>query len=503
MQVYEDLKDDLLEISNLSGINALLSWDQETYMPESALDGRSSQIALISKLQHEKLKSNEFKQKLSKWIDLKTGEVNLALDNSTKKMLGLIYKDYQKNNLIPDKFVTEYSTLKSQSQYYWQQARQQDDYTVFLPYLEKIIDYSKQYAQYIDSHSDPYNILIDEHEPEMTYQQIDQIFTPLQQQLTTFLSKIPKHSNEYSLRTPLEEQQQWDYGISVLERIGFDFKTGRQDKSVHPFTTMCDYRDVRITTRFDAFDFLEGFSSTVHEGGHALYEQGLNKNFLGSPFSEATSMGIHESQSRFWEHFICKSKPFWNSEFSRLKTFFPNHFQDIDLKTFYKWINQIKPSLIRVAADEVTYNLHIIIRFECEKAIFSNQITAADLPAFWNEKYQQYLGVTPQSDKDGVLQDVHWSIGAFGYFPTYTLGNLFAAQLMEMLKEVFPDLDTKIEKNDFDPILQWLKINIFDVGRKQNSIALIESVTKRRFSESFFMNYLYDKYSEIFQIDLQ
>lgn len=493
--IIQDLKD----IATLSGINSLLSWDQEVYMPPHAIDARGEQIGQISSIIHAKQTSVAFKEKLSKLIDLDTGKINASLDESDAKLVEEIYKDWRKHNALPADFVAEYSRVVSKSQHVWQKARNENNFELFAPYLEKIIALNKQKANYLGYTESPYNALLDEYEPGMTVSDIDPLFAEMGAGCKDLLQKIQRKQADAGRKKldwdafDFDEAAQWDFGMGLLETMGFDFDRGRQDKSTHPFTTTFAANDIRVTTRISKHNVMEALSSTIHEGGHALYEQGLPVADFGTPFGEATSLAVHESQSRLWENWIVKSKVFWDGHYTAFQKAVSPTLDTVSLDTFFNAITYIQPSFIRVEADELTYQLHILIRYEIEKEMINGTVNVSDLPTLWDDKYEFYMGIRPENSAEGILQDVHWSAGLIGYFPTYSLGNMMAAQLYETLENEFPNLTTMIKTGDFLPIKLWLNKHVHSVGRRQSGRQLIESVTGQNLSAIALLKYLEEK----------
>lgn len=473
-------------------------------MPSGAIEARSQQHAVIAKCVHDRQTSGEYMALLTECIDIKSGEITVTgLSQSEIKMLQELHSDYLKSNALPGEFVQEFASVTSQSQHSWAEARSQSDFSIFKPHLERVIDLSKQKAAYLRSSGlysgeTDYDILMDEFEPGMRVVYL----TPLLNSLKDFILKVypavmaTQKAMDSGIRLrsfKWDLNSQWDFGIQMLTKMGYSFEKGRQDKSTHPFTINFHPADVRITTRMNEHDFFEGWSSSVHEGGHALYEQGLRSDYFGTPLCEATSLGVHESQSRLWENLVGKSSQFWSGHYSQLQDKFP-FLQDVTLSDFLNQMNTVSPGLIRVESDELTYNLHIIIRYEVEQAIFNNQVTVDDLPELWNSKYEHYLGVQPKNDAEGILQDVHWSGAAFGYFPTYSLGNLMSAQLWEAAETSIPGLDQKIKVGEFSELLSWLSKNVFSVGREKTGLELIQDVSGSPLSIAPFQRYVDAKF---------
>ncbi len=489
----------LQEIGKLKGIASLLGWDQETYMPEEGIFFRAEQRALLSKLIHKKHTSPWFEKRLAKCVNLKNGTiVSRPVSKLERRLLEETYRDWKIVKSLPASFVEAQAKLSSESQHAWQRAKKENAFLDFLPYLKKQIEMARKKADYLGWQESPYNALLDEYEPGITVAALTPLFKRLRDEIMAILRSVQgMKSSSFPSFNHYEETKQWEFGVAVLNDMGFDWKRGRQDRSVHPFTIHFHPTDVRITTRFKANTVMEGITGTIHEAGHALYEQGLDPVWFGTPLGESMSMGIHESQSRLWENHVGKSRAFWSHYFSRLKKLFPEAFSKVSLDHFYKHINAIKPGPIRVEADEVTYNLHILIRFELEAALFEGALIPKDLPEAWREKYQNYLGITPKKDSEGVLQDIHWSMGAFGYFPSYTLGNLYAAQLFERMNQDIA-VDALIEKGELWKIKEWLNEHVHRLGRSQRPAEFIKDLTGKSISETPFLRYIRKKVAPLY-----
>ncbi len=505
MDAREIILKELLDASHLQGIEALLSWDQETYMPEGAGAARAEQLAYLSSLMHAKLVGEPLKNALEELIDLQTGELRvMTLNDRETRQLKEIWRDYRQEALLPAEFVTTLAKHASVSQQAWVKARKDNDFAAFEPFLSKMVELQKEKASYLAVGSTPYDSLLDQFEPDMTSQKVAGLFAEIRERLVPLIAKIHevKHRvNGSVLSREYDVDKQWDFGISMLEAIGFDKNIGRQDRSAHPFTTSTHPTDVRTTTRLRGNDLKSALLSTLHEGGHALYEQGLPVEEYGNPLGQSISLGIHESQSRMWENLVGLSPSFWRFAYPKLQSKFPDQLRNTDRDKFYAAINRVRPSLIRVEADEATYNLHIMLRFEIEKMIINDNFPVADLPGLWNDKMEEYLGVRPSNDAEGVLQDVHWSFGAFGYFPTYTLGNLYSVQFFNQAELDLPGLDDSCARGDFSALLSWLRENIHDVGRGRKAEELVLELTGQPLSAQPFMDYLEAKYKALYSID--
>jgi carboxypeptidase Taq len=495
------LRTQLSNINKLKTIQALLSWDQETQLPGGAIDYRSEQQAYLAQLQHQSHTSDDFKTELSKFVNFDSGEINSDLNTNDARLIECVYKDWKESSALPESFVTEYTKLCSKAQHVWQEAREKSDFKLFAPHLKQLVEMSKEQASYLNPKKQAYDVLLDLYEEGLSVDTINPLFSKLRKETVILLQAVQKSKVDfYDLEQhKYDKTAQWDFGLSVLKKMGYDFNRGRQDISTHPFTIDISPSDVRITTRVDERKLMEALSSTIHEGGHGLYEQGLDTDYLGTPFCESVSLGIHESQSRIWEKVIGQSSQFWDYFYPELQTSFPQ-LSECDQSEFYRSINQVQPGFIRVEADELTYNLHIMIRYEIEQLIFNGNVSVDDLPEIWNQKVKDYLGIDVKDDKVGVLQDVHWSCGLFGYFPTYTMGNLYSVMLFEQLEKDIPNLESTISKGDLTVISEWSKEKIYTHGRRYSPHELIKRITGSELSCDPFVSYLNRKYSKIYRL---
>ena len=493
----EKLSERLRELSYLGSAIGVLHWDQEVNMPKKGADARAASIALLSGLVHNKFLNIDHDGLLSglkKKLDskkLKGGETAIVRET---------WRSFDKARKFSESFVKEMAQLTSKAQNVWAEAREKNDFALFAPYLEQIVEKKREEAKLAGYERSAYDALLDDYEPYMTSDELLRIFTDLKKFLIPFIAKIRKASPPRRTKPgsfPIEKQIQLNKEIA--EAMGYDFDAGRIDVSAHPFTTGFHPHDVRFTTRYNPENIFESIFPTLHEGGHALYDQGLPAVHFGTPLSDATSLGIHESQSRLWENLVGKSLPFWKHWYPKLKKEFKGVFTQT-LPEFYRSINIVKPTLIRVEADEVTYNMHIIIRFELEKALIEGTIEVRDLPKLWNERYKEYLGITPKTDREGVLQDVHWSTGYFGYFPTYTLGNLYSAQFWNTAQQEIPRLEEKIGKGDLKTLREWLRKNIHQHGKYYSADDLALKVTGEKLNPDHFSKYLQEKYERIYNL---
>jgi len=494
----EQLKTILSEISDLSYTAALLGWDQQTYMPPGGAEARGNQLALLGRLVHERVTSPE----LGKLLDeLKPYAASLDPDLDDARLVKVTARGYEKAVRVPTKHVVEFSQATTLGQQAWVEARAKSDFSIFRPHLEKIVALRQEYASFFPNFEHPYDALLDDFEPNMKTADVKAIFDglrPRQVELIKAIASKPQVDDSF-LHQPFDEKKQWDFGVEVITKFGYDWNRGRQDKAPHPFTTSFSINDVRVTTRV-APDFLNSMLfGSMHECGHALYGMGAAPELERTGLEGGASLAVHESQSRMWENLVGRSFPFWQYFYPRLQETFPQ-LAGVPLEKFYKGINKVQPSLIRVEADEATYNLHIMLRLELEIALIEGKVAAKDMPDLWNAKTQEYLGVTPLSDDKGVLQDIHWSGGAIGYFSTYALGNLVSVQLWEKINQDIPDLVEQIRQGKFETLLGWLREKIHRHGAKFEPQELVQKVTGSKIDPAPYMRYLTKKYSGIYNL---
>lgn len=488
-QKVAELKTYLSNLGHIKGIQNLLQWDMETGMPEGAITSRSEQMKIISSLQHQKATSNELQTILDSLETENLNEEEAILVREVKR-------DFKMAKALPASFVEELTHAAAHSQRAWAKARTENNYKLFEPHLSKMIELSKRKADYFNTGKTQYDSLVDEFEPGMSVEVLNKVLNPLRDESIKIFKQIQEQGKFSKILTSgdFSKGDQRKLSEAVMKFLKMPMENFRLDESAHPFSTSFHPTDCRITTRYNLADCTDSFTGTVHECGHSMYELNLPHDWFGTPFAEAASYGIHESQSRMWEIFVAKRKPFWEAFYPKLQEIFPVSYKNKSLDEFYHKLNVVMPSLIRVEADEVTYNLHVMVRFEMEKAIFNENAKIADLPEMWNEKYRKYLGVSAQTYKEGLMQDVHWSQGAFGYFPSYTLGTLFAAQFYDKAKKDVKDLEKNISAGDVTPLKDWLTKNIHSQGRKYQSLDLVKRVTGNEFSSQYFIDHLRAKY---------
>ena len=494
---FTKLKSLISEVTDLNAAQALLEWDQQTYMPSGGAEVRGHQLATLGSLTHQKFTAEEVGILIE---DLKKEFASADVDSDDARYLKVLSKDYDKATKIPSEYVAEFTRLTAQGHESWAKAREASDFSIFQADLEKIVDMRKEYVGFFPPADHPYDTLLDEFEPGMKTAEVQEIFGVLRERQVELLKNIAdaKQVDDSFMHVNYPEKQQWDFGVEVATAFGYDWKRGRQDKSVHPFTTSFGISDVRITTRFMEDFFPSALFGTMHEAGHGLYEMGVNQAYERTPLNSGASLGVHESQSRLWENLVGRSMPFWEHFYPRLQETFPTQLGNIALPNFYNGINKVEPSLIRVEADEATYNMHIMLRLELEIAMIEGSVAIKDLPELWKSKFEEYLGITPPDDAQGVLQDIHWSFSGLGYFSTYALGNLISVQLWEKINEAIPDLDEQLRQGKFGALLNWLRENIHIFGRKYEPQELVQKVTGSKITPEPYLRYLEGKYSEIY-----
>ena len=499
--VYDELTKHARQTSLLGSIEAVLGWDERCMMPAAGTDQRAEQITLLSGIIHERLTDPRVGECLEKLRDS-----SLAADpySESGATIRQIRRQYEKRTKLPKTLVEELAHTAVVGQHTWQEARRNDDFASFAPVLEKMVELKRQQAEALGYAEVPYDALLDEFEQGELTSRLTKILGALRDELVPLVAKVREsgRSPDISLleRTyPVDLQRA--FGRSAAQKIGFDFNRGRLDVTAHPFCTGLGPNDCRITTRYDENFFNGGFFGILHEAGHGIYDQGLRADQYGLPLGEAVSMGIHESQSRMWEIMVGRGLPFWKYLYGSARQTFRGALAGVPLGRFYGAVNDVRPSLIRVEADEFTYNLHILVRFELEQALISGELKVADLPAAWNEKYRDYLGITVPSNADGVLQDIHWSAGLFGYFPTYSLGNLYAAQFYEQADKDLGGLDRQFERGEFQHLGKWLKAKIHTHGQRYTASELVERITGRPLSHEPLLKHLRAKYDLLYNPD--
>ena len=497
MNAIEELKEFFAEIMRLNYIQAALNWDLEVNMQNyKSVDGRSKQVALLEKLIHKRVTA----EKVGKLI--REAEKLSNLNEIEKAMLREVTREYDLATKLPEKLVTEIAETRILGSKEWREARAKSDFSIFEKILEKTVELQKEKAEKLDTHPDLYSTLIDLYEPGATYNWIANIFNPIKPKLINFVKKLnssPNKPDDSIFSQQYDQDKQYVLTEEILRKLNFDFGYGRQDKVIHPFMTTLDSRDTRITTRTTE-PFPDSFTGTIHECGHAFYEMGIKKELHDTILCFGTSAGMHESQSRMWENFVARSKEFWIYWYPIFQKYFPDNLKNYSLEEFHRSINIVQPSFIRVNADEVTYGLHIILRYEIEKDLIEGKINVKELPDIWNSNFEDLLGIRPPNDAQGVLQDVHWSGGAIGYFPTYFLGNLYAAQIYNKILTENPTLPEDFKKGEYSKLLNSLREKIHQHGKVYTAPELIKRVTGENLNPDYFLKYIHDKYPPIYGI---
>ncbi|NDJ59631.1 MAG: carboxypeptidase M32 [Chloroflexi bacterium] len=498
----QQLKQHLMEVEDLERTSNVLAWDQATYMPPGGNAARARQMALMDRLAHEKLTSAPVGKLLD---ELQPYAESLPYDADDASLIRLARRHFERAIKVPAAFIARQAEHHAMLYDLWARARPANDFAAVQPHLQTSLDLSRQYADYFPGYAHIADPLIDRNDEGMRTETVRAIFADLRAALMPLVQAIQAKGPVETrfLRQHYPEAVQWQFGRAVIEYYGYDFARGRQDKTHHPFMIKFSGDDVRITTRFDEHDLGDGLFSTLHEAGHALYEQNMPPHFEGLPLNTGTSAGIHESQSRLWENIVGRSRGFWDFFYPNLQAYFPDQLNGVPMEAFYAAINEVKPSLIRVDADEVTYNLHVMLRFDLELQLLEGTLEIKDLPEAWNARYESDLGVTPPDDRDGVLQDVHWyteTVG--GNFQGYTLGNLFSAQFYEAALATYPEIPGEIAVGKFGLLRYWLTNNIYRHGSKFTADELVQRVTGGPLRVAPLVNYLREKYSALYDLDL-
>lgn len=496
MTAYDELTHRMREIAVLGSCAGLLGWDERTGLPPAGAELRASQLSLLARLVHEQTTHPRIGELLAL---VESGK----LDTEPASCVREIRRGYDRAVKVPARLVEELAHVTTLAQQAWVTARANKDWAAFRPWLEKVVALKREEAQAVGYRESPYDALLDEYEPGATAREITALFAQLREQLTPLIAAIAASGNKSGTEIltrefPIEAQKK--LGEKVARVIGFDFNAGRLDTTTHPFCSGIGPGDCRITTRYNPRFFSESFFGILHEAGHGLYEQGLRADAFGLAPGMYCSLGLHESQSRFWENQVGRGRPFWGWCFPLAQEHFPTALRGVSIDEFYAAINTVAPSFIRVEADEATYNLHIILRFELEQALLTGDLPVADVPAAWNEKFTASLGLKVPDDSLGCLQDIHWSGGGIGYFPTYTLGNLYAAQLMEALRRDLGDVDASFRQGDFSGVLTWLREKVHHAGRTESAGALCQRITGQPLSHEPLLAYLRGKYTPLYQL---
>ena len=492
------LKTRLTRIHDLNAAAAVLDWDQSTYMPSGGGEARARQLATLSQIAHTEFTDPALGEILQ---ELQEGSTDLSPVET--QLVQVTWRDYQRAVRVPAEFMATFRNHQATTYGIWADARENDDFTAVQPWLEKTLDLSQQLADFYGYQESPADPLIEELDPGMTASQVRQIFGELREQLVPIVKQVLDQptADDGCLHQDFPEEQQLTFGLKVAEQFGYDLERGRQDLTRHPFTTSFSVGDVRITTRVQQQDLGDCLFSTLHEAGHALYEQGISPELEATPLAEGISAGVHESQSRLWENMVGRSRDFWDHFYPMVQGIFPSQLAEIPLDQFYRAINKVTPSLIRTDADELTYNLHVMLRFELELELLEGRLAVKDLPAAWNERFQSNLGITPPNDRLGVLQDVHWYAGQIGgVFQGYTLGNIMAAQFFEAAVKEHPDISEQIRLGRFETLHRWLTTNLYQFGRRFSAEQILKSATGSDLTIAPYLRYIRRKYGELYTL---
>lgn len=493
-----EFKTQMTRIITLGKVNSLLDWDQQTYMPSGAAAARAEQCAVLSGLIHEMVTSDTFYSLLAQSEGETQGQ---DPDSDDVRMLAVARRSLDRQRKLPPALVEEMARHTALSQEVWVKARANSDFDAFAPSLEKMLDLTRQQAQYLGYKDHLYDALIDLYEPGTSRKDVAAMFGEIKPALVELTRAIASSANPVDAKFlygdfPIAKQR--ELTLQAVKAIGYDFNRGRQDEAAHPFCTDFSRDDVRITTRFDANCLTQALYASLHEAGHALYEQGSPAEYEGTTLAGGTSLGIHESQSRLWENLVGRSQAYTHYIYPQLQAAFPTAFGGVAESDYYRAVNQVRPSLIRIEADEVTYNLHTLLRFELECALLDQRLAVEDLPDAWDALMEQYLGVMPPTDAEGCLQDVHWSAGLIGYFPTYSIGNLLSGQLWHYVRLALPELDEQISHGEFAPLLDWLRENVHRYGSKYLPRELVIKATGEPLQAKYYIEYLQTKYRHIY-----
>ncbi|PLR82704.1 MULTISPECIES: carboxypeptidase M32 [Bacillus] len=497
-QLEQDFLDYVKKMTAYNEALSLMFWDLRTGAPKKGIEQRSEVIGMLSSEVFRMSTSEEMAAYIAK---LSSTE---QLSEVTAKILEESKKDYDRNKKIPAGEYKEYVILQSKAESVWEEAKAKSDFSMFLPFLNKLVETNKRFINYWGYEGNKYNTLLDMYEPGVTVEILDKVFGELREKIVPLVKRISDSANKPAtefLYKKFPKDKQKGFSEEILRQMGYNFDAGRLDETVHPFAIGLNPGDVRVTTKYDETDFRTAVFGTIHEGGHALYEQNISTELVGTSLCTGTSMGIHESQSLFYENFVGRNESFWTKNYGLLKSYAEGQFDNVDLGDFYRAINESKPSLIRIEADELTYPLHVIIRYEIEKGLFNDEINVEDLPQVWNDKYEEYLGVRPENDAQGVLQDVHWSGGSFGYFPSYALGYMYAAQFKNALLKDIPNYDQLLEQGNLLPVKEWLTEKVHKHGKMKKPLEILTDVTGEGLNANYLIDYLYEKYGRVYELN--
>ena len=491
---YEEFLERIRRYTNVGNAAGVLRWDQEVVMPEGGTPARSQQLSALSAVTHELLTDEE----TGDHLNTLEGE---ELDDEQAAVVREVRREYDRATSVPTELVEEISKTTTEAHPKWKQAKEEDDFSIFAPALERLVELKREYAEHVDPDADPYAVLFAEYEPYLDLDTADRVLTRLKEELVPLIDDIADSDADLATSAfsgEFPEAEQESFVRDVLDELGYDWERGRLDTAPHPFSSGTQF-DARVTTRFDESDPLGALTSTVHEFGHATYTQGLPDDHYGTPLGQSRDLSVHESQSRFWENHVGRTRAFWELILPQMQAEFPQ-LEDLTVEEAYEAANQVyDDNLIRVEADELTYHMHIIIRYEVEQALISGDLAVEDVPEVWNDKYEEYLGIRPDTDAEGCLQDIHWSHGSFGYFPTYSLGSVLAAQIDATMREDL-DVDALVRDGEFDEIMEYLNEHVHGHGCLYTTDDLIEEATGEPFTADYFVEYAEAKFGELYGV---
>ncbi|SFQ09346.1 carboxypeptidase Taq [Psychrobacillus psychrotolerans] len=499
MSVEQNFLDYVKKIGAYQEALGVLYWDMRTGAPKKGIDQRSEVVGVLATDVFNLSTSDDLKELLDQ-MELELDSVNEV----SKRVFEEVKKEYNLSKKIPADEYKKFVILQSKSESVWEEAKNNNDWSMFQPYLTEMVATLKNFVEYWGvTDNNPYNVLLDQYEPGMTTEILDQVFNELREKIVSLLKRISESPNQPKtdfLFQSFDKQKQQSFSLDILKQLGYDFDAGRLDETVHPFATGLNRGDVRITTKYDEFDFRSAIFGTIHECGHAIYEQNVAEELTGTPLAGGASMGIHESQSLFYENFVGRNPKFWEQNYEKLQSYSPEQFGEVPVEDFLRAINEVKPSLIRIEADELTYALHIMIRYEIEKGLFNGDLKVEDLPEIWNSKYEEYLGVSPSTNAEGILQDVHWAGASFGYFPSYALGYIYASQFKAAMLKDIPQFDSLLEQGNLAPIKEWLTQNVHQYGALKKPLDILKAATGEGLNGKYLADYLEEKYTKIYKL---
>ncbi|HZO50503.1 MAG TPA: carboxypeptidase M32 [Gaiellaceae bacterium] len=488
--VLAELRRRLAEVHDLRQVTLALEWDQLVMMPRGGAAARAEQLATLQGLAHERFTDPEVGRLLER---LRPLEESLDYDSDDASLIRVARRDYEKARRVPTELSAEITRVASAAQEVWAEARARNDFASFRPWLDRNLELKRRYLECFEPADEEYDLLLDDYEPDMKTAEVRAVFDRIRPELTELAAEAGATEQPAFMRGPFPEAEQERLSRLVVERFGGTWDDFRLDRTVHPFCSSLATRDIRLTTRYCETD-LHSLFSTMHECGHGLYEHGISPALERTPLCSGVSSALHESQSRLWENVVGRSLPFWRGFFPELEAAFPDVLGDVGVEDFYRAVNRVEPSLIRVDADEVTYGLHVIVRFELEQELIAGRLSTAELPEAWNARYAEYIGVDVPEDRLGVLQDIHWAFNGFGYFPTYQLGNVISLQIWEKANEAMPDLDAQIEAGELRPLGTWLREQLYALGRKFTPAETLERVVGGPIDPEPYLRYLRAKY---------